>query len=90
MELSQRDSPADPTKTAERKERSAVESLANRTHTVEVHEASPFRVVDPGFKVILLCACAGLADLARTLGAEDIAAGHRCFVAGGLAALESL
>ena len=55
-----------------------------------MHEPSPFRLVDPVFSAILLRACADPADLAQTLSAEDIAAGNRCSVAKGLAALEPL
>ena len=75
---------------AEREERSAVASLVNRTHTIEVHEASPSRVVDPGFNAILLRACADLAVLAEELGMADVAAENRGFAKRGLAALESL
>jgi hypothetical protein len=58
--------------------------------TARLHDASPFRVVDPGFNAILLRSCADLADLAQALGVEGIAAENRGFVARGLAALESL
>jgi hypothetical protein len=58
--------------------------------TSRLHDASPFRVVDPGFNGILLRACADLADLAEHLGAAEIAAENRHFAEKGLAALESL
>ncbi|MCF8483715.1 MAG: hypothetical protein K9G71_00790 [Rhodobacteraceae bacterium] len=58
--------------------------------TSRLHDASPFRVVDPGFNGILLRACADLADLAEHLGAAEIAAENRNFAKKGLAALESL
>jgi hypothetical protein len=58
--------------------------------TSKLHEASPFRVVDPGFNAILIRACADLADLADALGEPALAAENRAFAARGLAAMESL
>mgnify|MGYP005849741537 CR=1 FL=1 len=55
-----------------------------------LHDASPFRVVDPGFNAILLRACADLADLAEALGKNAIAAENRGFAERGLAALDGL
>ncbi len=55
-----------------------------------LHDASPFRVVDPGFNAILIRACADLADLARALGETALAEENRGFADRGTAALESL
>ncbi len=56
----------------------------------KLHDASPFRVVDPGFNAILLRSCADLADLAEALGDTTLAAEQRDLAAKGLAAIESL
>lgn len=56
----------------------------------KLHDASPFRVVDPGFNAILIRSCADLADLADTLGEPEIAAANRHRAEKGLAALENL
>jgi hypothetical protein len=56
----------------------------------KLHDASPFRVVDPGFNAILLRACADVAELADALGAPEIAAENRGFAERGLAAMETL
>jgi hypothetical protein len=56
----------------------------------KLHDASPFRIVDPGFNAILLRACADLADLASSLGEADLAAENRAFAEKGLAAMETL
>ena len=56
----------------------------------KLHDASPFRVVDPGFNAILLRACTDLADLAEALGEREIAAENRALAARGLAAMETL
>lgn len=53
-----------------------------------LHDASPFRVVDPGFNAILIRSAADLAELAAALGMEGIAAENRGLAARGLAALE--
>lgn len=58
--------------------------------TSKLHDASPFRVVDPGFNAILLRACADLADLAEELGMEDLAKENRQYSERGGAAMESL
>ena len=55
-----------------------------------LHDASPFRVVDPGFNAILARSCADLAWLAETLGAPDIAVSARAQAAKAIAALETL
>ncbi len=56
----------------------------------KLHEASPFKVVDPGFNAILLRSCQDLADLAEELGQTGIAERNRGFAERGLAALDSL
>lgn len=56
----------------------------------KLHDASPFRVVDPGFNAILIRSCADLADLAEALGEEEIAAANRARAQKGLAAMERL
>ncbi|MEM7047480.1 MAG: trehalase family glycosidase [Pseudomonadota bacterium] len=55
-----------------------------------LHDASPFRIVDPGFNGILIRACADLARLATRLGEDKIAAHSIKQVEKGLAALENL
>lgn len=55
-----------------------------------LHDASPFRVVDPGFNAILLRSAADLAALAEALGEAAIAAENAALAARGLAALETL
>jgi len=55
-----------------------------------LHDASPFRVVDPGFNAILIRSCNALADVAEALGEASIAADNRARAARGLAALERL
>ncbi len=56
----------------------------------KLHDASPFRIVDPGFNAILIRACSELADLARQLGENDIAAQSQAYAERGIAAMESL
>ena len=56
----------------------------------KLHDASPFRVVDPGFNAILIRSCDDLAELAASLGLADVARRNRDFAKRGLAALESL
>lgn len=56
----------------------------------KLHDASPFKVVDPGFNAILIRSCADLAQLAEQLGDESLAARNRARAGKGLAALESL
>jgi hypothetical protein len=55
-----------------------------------LHDASPFRVVDPGFNAILIRSAADLAELAAALGMDAAAAESRALAARGLAALEGL
>lgn len=56
----------------------------------KLHDASPFRIVDPGFNAILIRSCCDLADLAETLGEPEIAAQSRAFADKGIAAMQSL
>jgi hypothetical protein len=56
----------------------------------KLHDASPFRVVDPGFNAILIRSAADLADLAEQLGLTEIAAENRRFATNGIAAMETL
>lgn len=58
--------------------------------TSRLHDASPFRVVDPGFNAILIRACDELADLAMELGETELAARNRAYAERGRAALDSL
>jgi glycogen debranching enzyme len=55
-----------------------------------LHDASPFKIVDPGFNSILIRACADLAVLADRLGEAEIAAQSRAMADKGLAALDAL
>lgn len=55
-----------------------------------LHDASPFRVVDPGFNAILIRACEDLGWLAEALGESAIAEHARAQAALGIAALDSL
>lgn len=55
-----------------------------------LHEASPFRVVDPGLNAILFRSCADLADLAERLDEPEIAAANRARAEKGIQALERL
>jgi len=55
-----------------------------------LHEASPFKVVDPGFNAILIRSCADLAELAEQLGLSDIAARNIGWAEKGRGALELL
>jgi hypothetical protein len=56
----------------------------------KLHDASPFRIVDPGFNAILIRSCSDLAVVAESLGEHEIAAANRDRAARGLAALERL
>ena len=58
--------------------------------TERLHDASPFRVVDPGFNAILIRACSDLADLAEALGETEIARRNRAFADRGVEAMEGL
>jgi hypothetical protein len=55
-----------------------------------LHDASPFRVVDPGFNAILIRSCLETTALAETLGQPLIAKRNRDWAEAGLAALERL
>jgi len=55
-----------------------------------LHDASPFRMVDPGFNAILIRACRELAILAESLGDRDVARRNHDRVAAGLQAIDSL
>ncbi|MEM1264600.1 MAG: trehalase family glycosidase, partial [Pseudomonadota bacterium] len=59
-------------------------------NNAELHDNSPFRVVDPGFNAILLRSGADLAALADTLGVRDVAERARARVETGIAAMEDL
>jgi hypothetical protein len=56
----------------------------------KLHEASPFKVVDPGFNAILIRSMTDLADLAEALGETAIAQANRERARKGLAALDTL
>ena len=56
----------------------------------QLHDASPFQIVDPGFNAILIRSCDDLAALAEELGATEIAAENRALAERGLAAIDSL
>ena len=55
-----------------------------------LHDASPFRIVDPGFNAILLRSCMDLADLADELGEAALATDQRAEAEQGLDALDGL
>ncbi len=55
-----------------------------------LHDASPFRMVDPGFNAILIRSCRDLANLADQLNEPEIAARSRAFAERGVAAMDSL
>ncbi len=56
----------------------------------KLHDASPFRVVDPGFNAILVRGCADLATLASELGEPAVARANWERAHKGLAAMERL
>ncbi|WP_170529896.1 amylo-alpha-1,6-glucosidase [Ruegeria arenilitoris] len=56
----------------------------------KLHDASPFRVVDPGFNAILIRSCLDLAALADDLGEAEIASASRAFAQAGIAAMDAL
>ncbi|OEO33246.1 hypothetical protein VW23_007605 [Devosia insulae DS-56] len=55
-----------------------------------LHDASPFKVVDPGFNAILIRSAMDLAALADELGEPELAARNRARAENSLAALETL
>lgn len=55
-----------------------------------LHDASPFKIVDPGFNAILLRSCEDLGDLAEMLGEGEIADRNHNFARRGLLAMEGL
>ncbi|MBU2956067.1 trehalase family glycosidase [Paracoccus sp. 1_MG-2023] len=55
-----------------------------------LHDASPFKVVDPGFNAILIRSASDLAWLAEELGEPEIAARQRQIARAGLDAFDSL
>ncbi|WP_170556210.1 MGH1-like glycoside hydrolase domain-containing protein [Ruegeria profundi] len=55
-----------------------------------LHDASPFRLVDPGFNAILIRSCDDVAELAELIGDPDMALEARAMAAKGRAAMESL
>lgn len=63
---------------------------ASEWDNAKLHDASPFRLVDPGFNAILLRSCDAVAQLAETFGETDIAEQSRAFVDRGIAAMEHL
>ena len=56
----------------------------------KLHDASPFRVVDPGFNAILIRSSSDLADLAEAIGEKEITDKNRARAKKGVAALEKL
>ena len=56
----------------------------------KLHDASPFRIMDPGFNAILLRSCSDLAELAGALGDQALAQAQAAQAEKGIAALESL
>ena len=56
----------------------------------KLHDASPFRMVDPDFNAILIRSCSDLANLAERLGESEIAAESRAFAERGIKAIDSL
>lgn len=58
--------------------------------STRTHDASPFRIVDPGFNAILIRSALETAELAEILGETEIAARNRAWAEKGLAALETL
>ncbi len=56
----------------------------------QLHDASPFQVVDPGFNALLIRSCADISALAETLGEQEIAARNKAFANKALNALDGL
>ncbi|MEX0697709.1 MAG: trehalase family glycosidase [Dongiaceae bacterium] len=59
-------------------------------NNAELHDASPFRVVDPGFNAILVRSDSALAELAEAIGLGDIATRARARVSRARAAFPAL
>jgi hypothetical protein len=59
-------------------------------NNARLHDASPFRVVDPGFNAMLIRSSADLADVADAIGEHRIAADNRARAEEGRAALDEL
>ena len=59
-------------------------------NNAKLHEASPFRVVDPGFNAILIRSCFDLADVAEVIGEKTISSKNRVWAQRGIAVLEKL
>ena len=57
--------------------------------SARTHDASPFRIVDPGLNAILIRSCLETSHLADALGEPAIAARNRRWAARGLAGLEA-
>lgn len=56
----------------------------------KLHDASPFRLVDPGFNAIFIRSCSDLAAIAEKLGEKDIAERNRKYASRALDALDGL
>jgi hypothetical protein len=56
----------------------------------KLHDASPFRLVDPGFNAILIRSCLALAAIGAELGEPALAARNRAWAERGIAALDGL
>ncbi|QFT74507.1 amylo-alpha-1,6-glucosidase [Ruegeria sp. THAF33] len=61
-----------------------------RWDNTKLHDASPFRLVDPGFNAILIRSCDDVAELAEILGIPAMASEAREMATKGREALESL
>lgn len=58
--------------------------------TPELHDGSPFCMVDPGLNAVLIRACDDLADLADTLDEPEISQGNRLIAERGREAMDTL
>ena len=56
----------------------------------KLHDASPFRIVDPGFNAILIRSCIELARIARAIGETKLAEENEALAQKGLLALDRL